>query len=206
MEQSCNRKLKILVVDDSVDSGSQMKVIKDCLSRFSYLYDLKFGAAYVTPGREDILDFYFTSISKPRVFEWNVMHNSKLPHFCIDIGCLLKKHQPSLISQELEFAVRPSGEIGFLIDCHCLLRKVDRIIPEWLDKNQITYRNLIKMSESEALNTPFIDSVIFFKAGIYNLSNSLLFIENSQTQALRIARLTQKNVLCWKTRKMIRFN
>ena len=206
IKQSCNHKLKVLVVDDSVDSGSQMKVIKDYLSPFRHLYDLKFGAVYVTPGREEVLDLYYTTISKPRVFEWNVMHHPNLSHFCIDISCLIKKYQPSLISQEPEPAIRPSGEIGFLIDCHCQLRKADRIIPEWLDKNKITYRNFIKMDKSKALNTSLIDSIIFFKAGIYNLSKSLLFIENSQTQALRIARLTKKNVLCWKTREMIQFN
>lgn len=121
-------------------------------------------------------------------------------------SCLLKKYQPSLISQELAPAIRPSGEIGFLIDCHCQLREADRIIPEWLLKNKITYRNFIKMDKSKALNTSLIDSIIFFKAGIYNLSKSLLFIENSQTQALRIARLTKKDVLCWKTREMIQIN
>ena len=206
LKQSDNHKLKILVVDDSVDSGSQMKKIKNILIPLRCLYDLRFGAVYVTPGSEEVIDFYYTTISKPRVFEWNVMHHPNLSHFCIDISCLLKKHQPSLISQKLEPAIRPSGEIGFLIDCHCQLRKADSIIPEWLFKNKITYRNFIKMDKSKALNTSLIDSIIFFKAGIYNLSKSLLFIENSQTQALRIARLTKKSVLCWKTREMIQIN
>ena len=50
---------KVLVVDDSVSSGSAMKKCKASLADLESQFDLKYAAIYVLPGKQNTVDYSF---------------------------------------------------------------------------------------------------------------------------------------------------
>ncbi len=196
------KKLRVLVVDDTVDSGRQLDKAKKRIASIQHLYEVYYGAVYVTPGQERLVDFYYESIPKPRAFEWNVMHCSNLPRCCVDIECLwqLDTHLDGTDLNRIKSTMIPTREIGHLIVCHPERHRTS--ITDWLKNNKIYYQNLVTMSDSLQSNLCG-NSISLFKAGIYILSGSKLFIEKSRSQALEISRITKKEVLCWDTRELV---
>ena len=50
---------KVLVVDDSIASGSAMKECKETLKHLERKFEIKYCAIYVIPGKEKMVDYYF---------------------------------------------------------------------------------------------------------------------------------------------------
>ncbi len=202
LKQNRAKKLRIFVVDDTVDKGRQLDKAKKLIASVQHLYEVYYGALYVTPGQERLVDFYYESIPKPRAFEWNVLHCSNLSRFCVDIECLWKldTHLDETDFSRIKPTMIPTREIGHLIVCHPERHRTS--ITNWLKNNKIYYRNLVTMSDTWQSNL-CENSLSVFKAGVYILSGSKLFIEKSRNQALEISRITEKEVLCWNTRKLV---
>jgi hypoxanthine phosphoribosyltransferase len=76
---------KVLIVEDSVDSGAS---IISCKEKMSSIKDVEFIylAAYVEPGKEKMVDIFFDILPHPRVFEWNLFHHKGvISNSCFDI-------------------------------------------------------------------------------------------------------------------------
>ena len=69
---------KILVVDDSIASGSAMRECKETLNHLSSKFDIKYCAVYVIPGKEKMVDYFFEIVPTPRYFQWNILNHRKL--------------------------------------------------------------------------------------------------------------------------------
>jgi len=50
---------KILIVDDSIASGSAMVKAKELIKEISSDFDVRFCAVYVVPGKENLVDYFF---------------------------------------------------------------------------------------------------------------------------------------------------
>jgi len=203
---------KILVLDDSVYSGREMSIAKDLLKNKSNL-DIKYGAVYCLPGKEDIVDYFFKIIEAPRYFEWNIMHHSLLSNACVDIDGVLcedpTEEQNDDSKRYLEFLANtkpliiPSCKIKYLITCR--LNKYQKQTKKWLSRYNIKYDGLIMMDYPDKETRLRAGNHAEFKADFYIKSECILFIESSKWQAEKIAKLSKKPVLCTENMKLYHF-
>ena len=201
----------ILVVDDSVNSGAQMKEVKEKLLRARLPHQTYYAALYITPQGCKHVDFWYQVVDTPRVFEWNVMHHGILANSCVDIDGVLcrdpterenddgKNYQQFLAN--VKPLIVPTKTIGWLVTCR--LEKYRELTEEWLKKHGIRYKQLIMMDLPDKETRLALGSHASFKAAIYKKLNVSLFIESSSMQAQEIARLAGKPVLCIETGEMI---
>jgi orotate phosphoribosyltransferase-like protein len=88
---------KVLVVDDSIASGSAMIEVKESLKHLEDKFDLKYCAIYVIPGKEKMVDYYFENVPLPRYFQWNILNHTTLKA-CFDIdGVLADPYQNKMM-------------------------------------------------------------------------------------------------------------
>ena len=75
----------ILVVDDSIASGSAMVEVKESLKHLNDKFNIKYCAIYVIPGKEKMVDYFFEIVPLPRYFQWNILNHTTLEKACFDI-------------------------------------------------------------------------------------------------------------------------
>jgi hypoxanthine phosphoribosyltransferase len=80
---------KILVVDDSIASGSAMDKCRQDMQPYAHDFDIQYCAVYVIPGKEKAVDYYFEVVPLPRYFQWNVFNHTSLEKACFDIDGVL---------------------------------------------------------------------------------------------------------------------
>lgn len=204
------KKKKILVIDDSVCSGSQIKKVKTRLSDAGISEQIYYGAVYVSPAGHNYVDFWYENVDLPRIFEWNIMHHDILTNSCVDIdGVLCRDPSQQENDDGNEYrrfisTVNPlfvsSKTIGWLVTCR--LEKYRKLTEEWLSKHDIKYKHLIMMDLPDKETRIALGTHADFKAKVYKTTNAALFIESSYNQAQGIAQCTGKTVLCteiWQT-------
>ena len=81
----------VLVVDDSVCSGSAMAKVKAQLAAAALPHRITYAAVYMSPEArlDGHVDLYREVVAMPRVFEWNLMHGTVLANSCVDIDGVL---------------------------------------------------------------------------------------------------------------------
>ncbi|MGE0451429.1 MAG: phosphoribosyltransferase [Vicinamibacterales bacterium] len=195
---------RILVLDDSLASGTAMRAVREQLAGFPLADRLVYGAVYVTPGRESLVDYAFESCRGPRFFEWNFMHHSILAMSCVDIDGVLcvdptadqnddGPRYRDFLTNALPFHV-PSAQIATLVTC-----RLERYRPEteaWLADHGVKYGQLVMLdlpSKAERLKRRIHAS---FKAEVYRRTHARLFIESNGAQAAEIAALALRPVFC----------
>jgi orotate phosphoribosyltransferase len=201
---------KILVVDDSVLNGTQMVAIKRKIEDAKMGQGVLYAAVYVKPGSQNVVDYFYEVIPPGRVFEWNVFHHGALPQFCVDVDGVLCRDPTAeenddgemyeTFIQNVEPWIIPSKTIGWLVTCR--LEKYRGLTEEWLAKHGVKYKHLIMMDFPDKESRVRSQSHAVYKAKVYKETEALLFIESSLRQALEIARLTGKEVLCMETREL----
>lgn len=202
---------KILVVDDSVYSGTQMKKIKVQLSGAGIPNKIYYGAVYVSPEGYKYVDFWYKNVDLPRIFEWNIIHHGVLTNSCVDIdGVLCRDPSPQenddgdkyrqFISTVNPLVV-PTKTVGWLVTCR--LEKYREITEKWLKKHGIRYSHLIMMNLPDKETRIALGTHADFKAKVYKTTNAALFIESSYSQAQEIARRSGKSVFCTETWQIV---
>lgn len=204
----------ILVVDDSVNSGSQMKEVREILLRADLPHQIYYAAVYITPQGSKHVDFWHEVVDTPRVFEWNVMHHSILTNSCVDIDGVLCRDPTEWENDDGENYQRflanvkplivPTQTIGWLVTCR--LEKYRELTEKWLKKHNIRYKQLIMMDLPDKETRVALGSHASFKAAVYKKLDASLFIESSSKQAQEIVKLAGKPVLCTETGKMLNPN
>jgi len=208
------RKLKVLVVDDSINSGTQMREVKARIETAGLSHEIYYAAVYASPKGHRYVDYWYEIVDTPRVFEWNIMHHHILINCCVDIdGVLCRDPMPEENDdgeRYLKFLtsvkplVVPTKPIGWLVTCR--LEKYRKITEEWLQRHGIQYNELVMMDLPDKATRVALGAHAKFKAQVYKSVNAALFIESSYSQAQVIARLAGKPVLCIETGQMINPN
>ncbi|SFR52747.1 orotate phosphoribosyltransferase [Halogeometricum limi] len=201
----------VLVVDDSVDTGRQMKETKARLAQEDFDFDLEFGAIYISSKGHQHVDHWVDVVSKPRVFEWNMMHHPMLKYFCVDIDGVLcrdptreenddgPRYREFL--QTVEPRVVPSEKIGWLVTCR--LEKYRDETEAWLDEHGIEYENLVMMDVPSKAARQQQGDHAEYKAEVYKQTGADLFIESSMSQAAEICERSKKPVHCYEANEML---
>ncbi|ADQ66373.1 phosphoribosyltransferase family protein [Halogeometricum borinquense] len=201
----------VLVVDDSVDTGRQMQETKRQLAEHDFPFDIEYGAMYISSQGHKHVDHWVDVVSKPRVFEWNMMHHPMLKNFCVDIDGVLcrdptreenddgRRYREFLTT--VEPRVVPTQTIGWLVTCR--LEKYRDETEAWLDRHGIEYDNLVMMDLPSKEIRQRDGNHAEYKADVYCSTGADLFIESSMRQATEICERSKKPVHCYGANQML---
>lgn len=202
---------KILVVDDSIASGSAMERCKELLAPLNAQFDIKYSAIYVIPEKKNMVDYYFEEVPLPRYFQWNILNHTILKKSCFDIDGVLcvdpTPEQNDDGARYVDFLINapalflPTCPIGTLVTSR--LGKYRSQTEQWLARNNVKYDKLV-MSPFETMEQRRkANNHAVHKAAEYKDAKYALFIESSMEQAAEINRITGKPVLCTENFEMI---
>jgi orotate phosphoribosyltransferase len=202
----------VLVVDDSVCTGSAIQQVKAKIAAAGLSSHVQYGALYVTDESKTLVDYWHEVVRMPRVFEWNLMHHPwVLSNSCVDLDGVLCRHPSEQENDDGAFyehflttvppLIVPSCEIAWLVTCR--LEKYRSLTEQWLQDNRIKYKRLLMRDFPDKASRQAAGDHAAFKALHYSTTKVSLFVESSLPQAVEIARLSGKPVYCIGTRQMI---
>lgn len=199
----------ILIVDDSIASGGSIKKAKDAIKQSKIENKIYYSAIYGSKRSTSEVDVLFEKVSFPRMFEWNALHHNELQNACVDIdGVLCKDPKISENDDGIRYQNFLKNAEPKFITHHYIEKlvtsRLEKYRPEtetWLKKYSINYGELVM------LNLPNAKSRIEYgaakyKAEIYKKSSSIIFIESEKLQALEIAKISGKPVICTDTQEI----
>ena len=201
----------VLVVDDSIASGSAMLEVKESLKHLDAKFNIKYCAVYVIPGKEKMVDYFFETVPLPRYFQWNIMNHTTLEKACFDIDGVLcadplpeqnddgEKYIDFLLNAPPLFI--PGSKIGTIVTSR--LEKYRKETETWLAANNIKYNDLIMLDLPNMEARQRANNHGDHKAKAYLSKPYVLFIESEYHQAVEINRLTKKPVLFTENFEMI---
>lgn len=202
---------KILVVDDSIASGSAMEECKASLKHLETQFSISYCAVYIIPGKEKMVDYHFEVVPLPRYFQWNIFNHSTLEKACFDIdGVLCVDPTPAQNDdgeKYMDFVLHapplfiPGSKIGTLVTSR--LEKYRKATETWLAANHVKYGELIMLDLPDMAARQKANSHAEHKAKNYMAKPYVLFIESSMEQALEINRISKKPVLCTENFEMV---
>jgi orotate phosphoribosyltransferase len=203
------RPLNILVVDDSLWSGSQMAEARRRIEAAGLPHRIRYGAVYIAPGTADKVDFHHEVVPVPRLFEWNLMHHPFIEEGCLDIGVLLGTQgtpaptiAPKALAKVLSDTVpafRTDRRIGWLIaDMPSACRP---LLESWLARHDIAYRTLVLRDEPSDTGARH-SSCAAFMVDMYERTGAWVFIVGRPSLAARVARRALRPVFCHDQNRM----
>ncbi len=195
--------LNVLVIDDSAQSGGQLADVRKTLEAAKLPHRFTFVVVYASEQGLVHVDRALEVLGENRFFEWNIMHHRfLLQRACVDIDGVLCRdptdaenddgpnYEHFLLNADPLFV--PTVPIRHLVTCR--LEKYREHTETWLETHDVEYEELtmLDLPTQEARQASGCHAE--FKAGIYEKSNTLLFIESSEWQAKGIFRITQSPV------------
>ena len=205
-------KRNVLVVDDSVGAGNQLRATKQELAEAGLPHTLRYAAVYMMPGSEEVVDFFCEPVPYPRVFEWNFMHHGQLSMSCMALeGVLCREPSPEEKAGDranseayrayLESADPlhlPTKRVGWIVSCRPETARART--RAWLERHGVAYEELIMLGSMGDAQT---DGCVAQKAAVYKKTGARLFIERALPGARSIAEGAGRPVFCVDTREMI---
>lgn len=202
---------KVLVVDDSIASGSALKKSKARLVEMEKQFDISYCVVYLVPGKENMVDYFFEEVPLPRYFQWNVFNHTSLEKACFDIDGVLcidpTEEQNDDGEKYIDFILNapplyiPGAKIGTIVTSR--LEKYRPQTEEWLEKNNVKYNELVMIDLPNMEARQKAGNHASHKAKTYASGPYVLFVESDLSQALEINRITKKPVLCTANFEMI---
>lgn len=202
---------KILVVDDSVASGSAMIECRESLKHLESKFDIKYCAIYIIPGKEKMVDYFFEIVPLPRYFQWNILNHTTLEKACFDIDGVLcldpLPEQNDDGEKYIDFILNapplfiPGSKIGTIVTSR--LEKYRKETELWLAANNIRYNELVMLDLPNMEARQKANNHGDHKAKAYMSKPYVLFVESEYNQALEINRISKKPVLCTENFEMI---
>jgi uncharacterized HAD superfamily protein/hypoxanthine phosphoribosyltransferase len=202
---------KILVVDDSIASGSAMVEVKESLKHLESKFDIKYCAVYIISGKEKMVDYFFEIVPLPRYFQWNILNHTTLEKACFDIdGVLCVDPLPEQNDdgpKYIDFILNapplfiPGSKIGTIVTSR--LEKYRKETETWLKANNIKYNELVMLDLPNMEARQRANNHGDHKANAYMSKPYVLFVESEYHQAVEINRLSKKPVLCTENFEMI---
>lgn len=201
----------VLVVDDSVLTGGQMTKTRNRLAEHDFPFEITFAAVYISPYGHQYVDYWCEVVPSPRVFEWNVLHHTLLPDFCVDIDGVLCRDPTSEENDDgpnyreflttVEPNIVPKQRIGWLVTSR--LEKYRPETERWLADHGIKYDSLVMMDVPDMETRRKQGNYSQYKADVYESADADLFIESEPSQAAEICRKTNRPVFCYDTKEML---
>lgn len=208
--RSVSEMRKVLVIDDSINSGAAMRDARTKVMARGTSAELVFAAVY-SAGDHREADHVFEVVPQPRMFQWNFMHHTFLGQSCVDIDGVLCADPTNAENddgpayeeflREARPLHKPSRKIAYLVTSR--LEKYRPQTEAWLARHGIQYGKLVMLdlpSQNERQRRMVHGS---FKADFYRRSNAVLFIESEYDQATMIAKVAGKPVLCTQTQEVV---
>jgi len=202
---------KVLVVDDSIASGSAMVEVKENLKHLESDFSISYCAIYVIPGKEKMVDYFFEVVPLPRYFQWNVFNHTTLGKACFDIDGVLcvdpTDDQNDDGPKYIDFILNapplfiPGAKIGTIVTSR--LEKYRKETETWLARHHVKYNDLVMLDLPDMAARQKANSHGDFKAGVYMSKPYVLFIESNLNQAIQINQIAKKPVLCTENFEMI---
>lgn len=202
---------RVLVVDDSVDSGRQMRETKAEIDQMDLPFDVEYAAVYVSPTGHREVDYWADVVYNPRFFEWNLMHHPLLKHTCMDIdGVICRDPTPeenddgdcyAEFLRTVKPSVVPTERVGWLVSSR--LEKYREETEAWLDRHDIRYGELVMMDHEDAQARQNAGDHAAFKAEVYGSTEAKLFVESDPAQATEIAERSGKHVFSYDTNELL---
>lgn len=203
--------LKVLVVDDIVWTGAQVRKAKERIDEARLPHKVEFGVVYVQPYSADLVDYYHEKLPGNRLFEWALLHNQYLTDACMDIdGILCRDTRPGedddgpayrRFLSTVEPAYIPSWPVGWLVTSR--LEKYRDLTEEWLARHRVPYGELIMLDLPTARERERTQASPKFKAMTYRLTGAKVFFESSLPEAVAIAGLSGRPVYAMDSREMV---
>jgi uncharacterized HAD superfamily protein len=202
---------KVLVVDDSIASGSALKKCQQSLEHLKDDFNFEYCAVYVIPQKKTLVDYYFELVPLPRYFQWNILNHSTLDKACFDIDGVLcvdptpeqnddgPKYRDFVLNATPLYI--PKAKIGTLVTSR--LEKYRGETEIWLKKNGVKYDKLVMLDLPNARARQKANNHGTHKANTYKDNYYNLFFESELHQAIEINRITQKPVFCTQNFEMI---
>ena len=198
---------KVLVVDDSVFAGREMKRTKEKLEPYAKIYDFVYATVYVKPESKDKVDIWFEEVPAPRVWQWNYLNHSVAEKACFDMDgvlCQDPTDEENDDGEKYEEFIKnvkplyvPTYKINTIVTSR--LEKYRSQTKKWLKKHGVQYKNLVMLDLPTAEERRQKNIHAKFKAEVYkNLPETVLFVESNPSQAREIALLSGKTVICTK--------
>jgi uncharacterized HAD superfamily protein/hypoxanthine phosphoribosyltransferase len=202
---------KVLILDDSINFGEAITAARRRVAEANIGDEVNFAAVYGNTASCAEADIVFEVVPQPRLFQWNFMHHVALERACVDIDGVLC-HDPTEDENDdgsayLRFLAEarplysPSRTIGTLVTSR--LEKYRPQTEAWLEARGLTYRELVMLDLPSKVERQRMGAHGTFKADYYRKSHSDIFIESENGQAMTIARLSGKPVLCLQTHTLI---
>ncbi|MGJ7442275.1 phosphoribosyltransferase family protein [Aquipuribacter sp. MA13-6] len=202
---------RILVVDDSVMYGGALDLARDKVRGHGLEGRIEFGAVYIAdPGSPAKVDHWAAVVPNPRVFEWNVLHHSRLAEACMEIDGVLCRAPRAAESdgaayegflRDVPARLVPAQEVGWLVTSRS--ERYRSQTERWLAGHGIKYRELVMSAEDPpGAGVPSSDRARH-KADVYRRTQAWLFIEGDVEQAVGIATMARRPVFAADARQMI---
>ncbi len=207
-ERLLKEKKHVLIIDDSISTGSELNKTKKKLSSCDTEHEeLFFLSIYTTEAKKNIVDYYFEIIETPRLFQWNILNNYVLSKSCVDMDGVLcfdpTDEENDDGERYLDFIRNakplfvPDFRLKNIVTSR--LEKYRRETETWLTKHGIKFENLYMMQHNTAVERRRAGRHAEYKASHYIKLNSVLFLESDKNQARKIYNLTKKPVFCTNT-------
>lgn len=203
----------VLVVDDSICSGSAMRKVRADLAAAALPHRVSFAVVYMAPEArlDGHVDFYREMVPMPRVFEWNLMHGTVLANSCMDIDGVLcldptdeqNDDGPEYLSflRDTPALLLPTAPVGWLVTSR--LEKYRAETVEWLARHKVQFGELRMMQYPDMAARRAARAYARFKSEIYVETGAWLFIESDAALSVQIAELSGRSVFCTETREML---
>ena len=201
----------ILVVDDSIASGSAIKECKNDLSDLETKFNIKYCAIYYTPENGNLADYVMEAVATPRYFQWNIFNHTTLEKACFDIDGVLcvdpsneQNDDGALYKSFLLNAAPlyiPGSRIGTIVTSR--LEKYRKETEIWLKNNGVRYDKLVMLDLPDMKARQKANNHAGHKAKEYQANNYTLFVESDLGQAIEINKITKKPVYCTENFEMI---
>lgn len=195
---------KVLIVDDSIMSGSSLKAALDKIPK-PLIKKITTLAIYSDKKNRNDVGFFLETVPAPRVFEWNIFHRDLISKACVDIDGVLCSDPTNEENDDgekyINFLTNAKPHILPTYKIHSLVtNRLEKYRPQtefWLQKHGITYENLIMLDLPNKEARQKSGSYAEHKASYFKKSKDLeIFIESEIWQAQEIMKITGKPVYC----------
>jgi len=202
---------KVLIVDDSLASGSALRECREKLHHLQDIYKMEFCVVYAVPEKKNLVEYPLETVATPRYFQWNIFNHSTLEKACFDIDGVLcvdpneeqnddgEKYRDFLLHAAPLYI--PKSKIGTLVTSR--LEKYRTETEQWLVNYNIKYDKLVMLDLPNQKARQQANCHGTHKAKEFKKSHYKLFVESDLGQAKEINSLTKKPVFCTANFEMI---